>query len=298
MTFTFIYHFISLYLREMRRQCKMSILLTIMLEILKNIGFSEKEAQIYLAMLDFGQALPGTIADRAGVKRTTAYFTINELVKRGLASKIKIRGYYHYQPLNPHILLSKQHKVFSDLEQIIPKLITRQGRFNNEPQVTLHYGKEGVIHVMEDSLSSQGEICGWANVDEASTGYLKDYYPEYIRKKNQRGIWVRAILTEGPTGKQFQAKGKEELREAYLIPHRLFPFANEINIYDNTVFIISHKDKLAVLIKNKTIAETQRSIFKLSWLAAQQIDKEGSQFYASCLVPSERLLVDISGQLS
>lgn len=262
-----------------------------MFEILKNIGLSDKEAKIYLAMLDFGQALPGAIADRAGIKRTTAYFTLNELVKRGLASKIKIRGYYHYQPLNPHALLNRQHKVFSDLEQILPKLMARQGRLTNEPQVTLHYGREGVIQVMEDSLTTEGEIYGWANIDEASTGYLKDYYPEYIRKKNERKIWVRAILSEGPVGRRFQSKGKEELREAYLVPSDLFPFANEINIYEDKVFIISHQDKLAVLIRNKTIADTQRSLFKLTWLAALQLDPQGREFYDEVLQPSERLLL-------
>ena len=250
-------------------------------EILKKIGLSEKEAKIYLALLDYGEALPGVIADRAGVKRTTAYFTLNELIKKGLASKIKIRGYYYYQPLNPNSLLEKQFNLYKDLETLMPSLLSRRDRFSVEPQITIYHGKEGVIQVMEDSLSAKGEIYGWANIDEASTGYLKGYYPEYIRKKNEKNIWVRAIFTDGPESKIFQKRGIKELRECYLIPKDQFPFANEINIYDDKVFLISHKDKLGILIRNQSIADTQKSIFKLGLIAAKFLDPEGVQFYAN-----------------
>lgn len=262
-------------------------------KILKGIGLSEKEAKIYLALLDFGEALPRVIANRSGVKRSTAYFTLNELVKKGIASKVKIGGYDYYQPISPQSLLDQQSKLFKDLESIVPDLVARQGRFSVQPQITIHHGREGVIHVMEDSLTTDGEIYAWANIDEAATGYLKDYYPEYIKKKNKKKIWVRAIFTGGPEGKKFQERGLKELREVYAIPEEIFPFANEINIYDDRIFIISHADKLGIIIRNKNIAETQRSIFKLSFYAAKKIDKEGRKFYENHLKEGQRLDIGI-----
>jgi len=258
-------------------------------KILRGIGLSEKEVKIYLALLDFGEALPRVIANRSGVKRSTAYFTLNEMVKRGIATKVKIGGYDHYQPINPQTLLNQQNKLFQDLESIVPALLARQGRFSIQPQITIHHGREGVIHVMEDSLSTDGEIFGWANIDEAATGYLKDYYPEYIKKKNKRKIWVRGIFTGGPEGRKFQERSIKELREVYTIPEDIFPFANEVNIYDDRIFIISHADKLGIIIQNENIAETQRSIFKLSFYAARLIDKEGREFYEKNL-PKEKSL--------
>ena len=61
------------------------------------------------------------------------------------------------------------------------------------------------------------------------------------------------------------AKGKEELRELYFIPRNEFPFKNEINIYDDKVAIISHEDNVGVILQNKNIADTQRSIHKLTF---------------------------------
>lgn len=68
--------------------------------------------------------------------------------------------------------------------------------------------------------------------------------------------------------------GKEELREVYLVPKEKFPFENEINIYDDKVAIISHADKVGVIIQNQSIADTQKAIFKLAFEYAQIVESK------------------------
>ena len=48
--------------------------------ILKNLGLSEKAAQVYLASLELGEAPVQKLAERAGLKRTTVYYVLEELV--------------------------------------------------------------------------------------------------------------------------------------------------------------------------------------------------------------------------
>jgi hypothetical protein len=38
-----------------------------------------------------------------------------------------------------------------------------------------------------------------------------------------------------------------------------------INIYDDKVAIVSHQDQVGVIIENKNIADTQRSIFNFAF---------------------------------
>ncbi len=75
-----------------------------------------------------------------------------------------------------------------------------------------------------------------------------------------------------PLAIKFKERGKEELREIYIIPKEKFPFYNEINIYDDKVAIISHQDQGGVIIQNQFIADTQRSIFKLGFKYAKIIE--------------------------
>ena len=53
---------------------------------LKELGFSEKESEVYLAMLELGPAAVQDIAKKAGVNRSTTYVMIESLKRRGLIS--------------------------------------------------------------------------------------------------------------------------------------------------------------------------------------------------------------------
>ena len=48
------------------------------ISILQDIGFSEKEAKIYLAILELNEALPSAIARRANIKRPTTYVILDQ----------------------------------------------------------------------------------------------------------------------------------------------------------------------------------------------------------------------------
>ncbi len=52
--------------------------------VLQAAGLTDKEARIYLAALELGQAPVLRIAQKAGIKRPTAYVTLGELQAKGL----------------------------------------------------------------------------------------------------------------------------------------------------------------------------------------------------------------------
>lgn len=50
---------------------------------LKQLGFSDKEAKVYMASLELGPDTAQEIAKKAGVNRTTTYVIIEKLIKKG-----------------------------------------------------------------------------------------------------------------------------------------------------------------------------------------------------------------------
>ncbi|PIZ75670.1 hypothetical protein COY05_03400 [Candidatus Peregrinibacteria bacterium CG_4_10_14_0_2_um_filter_38_24] len=242
-------------------------------KVLQNIGLSEKEAKVYLTLLELREALPSTIARLAAVKRPTVYVILEQLQRKGLVSHVKRGRIICFQAVTPHSLVEDQHDKYSALEKALPELLNLHERYSSTPQMSVFEGKEGLIKMMEDTLTTSTELLCWANVERA-VDCLKDYYPTYIKKKVQRKIWLRGVLTESKTARRFKEKGKTELREIYIIPSNKFPFKNEINIYDDKVAIISHEDEVGVIIQNKNIADMQRSIFKLGFEYAKILDKK------------------------
>jgi len=240
--------------------------------VLEEAGMTNIEAKVYLALLEFGESLPGVIARRSGVKRSTTYLILNRLEDQGLVSKVKKGGHLHFHALNPYALAEKQHQKYRNLELILPDLLALRRRNSSKPQVSFFEGKAGLIQMMEDTLTSKTELLLWADVKLSVTTTLADYYPTYIKKKVKRGIWVRGIVNDDEVARSLKAREKEELREIYLIPKEEFPFENEINIYDNKIAIVSHTDQVGVIIENEHIAKTQRSIFRLAFKQAQRIN--------------------------
>ena len=56
---------------------------------LKKIGFSDKEAKVYLALLELGEAGVQTIAKKSAVNRATTYVVLEELKKQGIVSTVE-----------------------------------------------------------------------------------------------------------------------------------------------------------------------------------------------------------------
>ena len=243
-------------------------------EILQNIGLTEKEARVYLTLLEYKEALPSSIAKHANIKRPTTYIILEQLEKRGLASHVKRGNSLHYRALDPNTLLEEEEARYSTLKKAIPELLSLNQRYSTTPQMSVFEGEEGIIRIMEDTLTTKTELLCWADVEMAVGGLLKNYYPKYIAKKIKNNVYLRGILGDDELARRFKKEGKAELRDVRLIPKDKFPFKNEINIYDEKVAIISHQDKVGVIIQNKNIADTQRAIFEMGWEYAKILEGE------------------------
>ncbi|MBI2639202.1 hypothetical protein HYW83_06485 [Candidatus Peregrinibacteria bacterium] len=242
-------------------------------KILQNTGLAEKEAKIYLALLELHESLPSSIARRARVKRPTTYVILEQLQRRGLVSYIKKGKLLYFQALDPHAFLEDQNNKYRALERALPELISLHAKLSATPQMSIFEGEEGLIKIMEDTLTAKTELLCWADVSLAVNS-LRNYYPTYIAKKVKRKIWLRGVFCYDPMAVRFKKRGKEELREIYLIPKEKFPFKNEINIYDDKIAIISHEDQIGVIIQNQNIADTQRSIFELGFEYAKILEEK------------------------
>src|SRR3989344_6643452 len=134
-----------------------------MLERLKNIGLSDNEAKVYLAMLELGLSPVIEIARKAEINRPTAYVQIESLKKKGLVST-QVKGKKHLfiaeSPARLEFYLDSELKDVEqkkdELGKVLPdleKLFTSAG---SRPSVRLFEGKEGLL-AMRDIFLKSGE---------------------------------------------------------------------------------------------------------------------------------------------
>ena len=89
-------------------------------DILTKVGLDEKEAKIYVALLDLGSEKVHEIAKKAGVKRPTAYVILEQLYAKNFVIKTYHQRRAFYSAEKPDIILRSLKEKEDLLGQALP----------------------------------------------------------------------------------------------------------------------------------------------------------------------------------
>ncbi len=74
---------------------------------LQNYGLSEKEARVYLTVLELWTSIASTIARRAELNRATTYTLLEDLKRDGIVNEATKDGVKYYSVISPDVLLNQ-----------------------------------------------------------------------------------------------------------------------------------------------------------------------------------------------
>ncbi len=125
---------------------------------LLEIGFAEKEAGVYLALLELGPSVVSEISRKAGINRTTGYDILELLCAKGLVNALgegKIKKYAAEEPQKMITLAQEKfeqtQKQFEAVKKLLPEL---NSIFNKteKPKVKFYEGKEEMKKAFEETI--------------------------------------------------------------------------------------------------------------------------------------------------
>lgn len=234
--------------------------------MLEQFGLNGKKADVYLAALELGSSSVIDIAKKAGIKRTTCYDILLDLMNEGLiseTSKGKKRMFVGEDPEKIQRNLKNKERLFSE---ILPQLQSIHNIRGSKPKIKFYEGKEGLKEVYADTLRYKTETVGFAS-DDVVKAMGMEWSMEYLARRKRAGIWARAIIPETEFMKdKFLSKDVEQLRTTKAIDPKKYPFTIEINIYGhNKVALMSAKEEIGLIIEGSEIHNTMKLIFQLVW---------------------------------
>jgi sugar-specific transcriptional regulator TrmB len=244
-------------------------------KLFKQLNFSEKESKVYLTLLELGSAKAKEIARKSEMNRTTVYDICDELMQKGLISKYRKGTATYFNALDPSHLLTylerekeestktieKQKQKVSEL---LPQLISLQNIFTNKPKVQFFEGEKGMMEAYEDTLTSGEIILAYANVETMHEG-LPNFFPEYYKRRVENKIFIKAIVPKNELSIERLKYNQQEMRDSRFLSEDTMTFSPEINIYNNKILFVSWKEKVAIIIESKELAELQKLTFNLLW---------------------------------
>lgn len=243
-----------------------------MLNQLRQMGLSENEARVYLAMLELGPATMLQISTKAEINRPTAYVQIERLKKLGLAStqtKGKKQFFIAEDPQQLLSVVEEERKAAEqkkeELAKFLPELESLFRLSDSKPQVRFFEGREGLLRMKEELLNVVAkEILVISPIDDVLRVF-PDHATSYTKKRVAKGIHARLIYTS-TKGKLYPEQDSENLGETHYLSADNLPFTIDITIYDNNVALSALRGKLSgTIITHAEIANSFRAIFELLW---------------------------------
>ncbi|MBI4053715.1 MAG: helix-turn-helix domain-containing protein [Candidatus Doudnabacteria bacterium] len=241
-------------------------------EVLKTVGLSQKEASVYLALMELGAASVDAVAKKAGTKRPTTYLVLDDLQRRGLVSLVPGRKKSLYQAESPETIVSDLYKKQELVKRFLPEFLALYNVKKEKPKVQLFEGKEGVRQVYQ-KIFEAGEVWFFGTVQE-----LMKIYPEglqaFVAATRDQKLHVRDFLTRSDEDLKYARTAQRGPNYDLRFLPEGFAFPSDSAIFANSVVFFSfHPQVFAVMISSGEIAGSLRALYELAWRSAEPYDR-------------------------
>lgn len=251
-------------------------------EILTELGLADKEIQIYLSLLELGSAPASILGQRAKIRRSTAQYTCQQLVKKGLFNVSRKGNTFLYTVENPEklkqLLREKQEHLESvneDLDRIMNELKAKQNPHTLLPQIQFFEGEEGIKKTYDEIaelVKPDTEILSFAKVNSKQYEYntpIDKILTEFTEKTTRKGLKTRALYLQDEASLKFAEYEKNYNSQIRLVKNNVnLDFeGGELMIYQNHVWTLSLDQGIVFgyHLRSKSIAALYQTIFEIAW---------------------------------
>lgn len=237
-------------------------------KLLEHLGLNEKEARVYLGLLQIGQSSVLALSRRTGLKRPTIYLVLDDLIRKGFAATVLREKKKLYIALPPERLQENLERKRESLQQLLPQLTALWAQKTAKPVVQLFEGLDAINNLYREIFTSGTEDIETFYAFDPIKKFQESYEP-FIRlfKKNPRIRSRELVYAKNP--KEVQLPESEKLSNRHIrfvTEHRAFSTDNIFWL--DKAAIISPEKEFAVVVQSKDVVDSFRSLFDLAWVGA------------------------------
>tara|TARA_Y100000310_G_C20500776_1_gene723866 strand:- start:86 stop:829 length:744 start_codon:yes stop_codon:yes gene_type:complete len=236
-------------------------------QTLRNIGLTQGEVDVYLALLELGLSTTGRITKEANISSSKVYEVLRRLISKGLAS-YNIENGKHYYSATPverlvDFLEERKNDLAEDqkkIKRLLPELENRK-RAQKSAEAIIYRGRQGPLIVLNECLDvgKKGiEIVGYGTDEDDWERYFPAQLKEFIKESEKHKVKSRIIFGRGFKPKNYTA-GIRHLPPEYFSPVRTVIYGNKVAIVDFTDPITT------IIIEKEEIAKAYMNHFEMLW---------------------------------
>ncbi|MBU1111333.1 MAG: helix-turn-helix domain-containing protein [archaeon] len=242
---------------------------------LKDIGLTEREAKVYLFLLEYQEAKTGIICSKLNIPNSHIYTILEKLLNKGIISFKIVNNVKIFRPVDPESLYAlfreKERKLEQekkDLKKFISKLRKIEIKEKKENDFKYFEGINGVRSMFTELAESlvpntKLYIASAPIAYEKWNAFLLELFQPIRIKKN---VLLQLIV---PTRLKKHALEREKLQPIE-IKFSDVEMEAEFGVTGEYVYFLSFGEKpYALLVKDKNLASTQTKVFEIMWKEAK-----------------------------
>ncbi|MFZ2886186.1 MAG: helix-turn-helix domain-containing protein [Minisyncoccia bacterium] len=234
-------------------------------DAIKTLGFTDKQARVYLSLLELGESSAYPIARKSGLKTPTTYVILKELLELGVVHAVPRAKKKLFRPLDPKQLFAKAESRFVDAKAALPSILALVSSPSLAPVTRSFSGKTQLLNAYFDTLTKPDKMLrGWMSEGAWSEHGLGFFMNEYRPKRLKQNISNQFIVADTKVMREY-AKDDETSRKEIRIDKNLNP-QSDLFLYDgNKVIIASFYEEMGVIIESEHIHALLEQIFTAHW---------------------------------
>lgn len=237
--------------------------------ILEDLGLTNAETKVYMALLELGNATAGPIREKCELQNSVVHRALLSLLSKGLINFILESERKIYSATNPENFFDFIDEKKKRFEQILPELKMKQKNIKELGSAGIYKGTKGldkIYNIMVNSEAKEYLTFGGGYMCEERMG--TEWWERMHTKRIANKLPSRQIFDE--TVRKFGVNlVKRPLSKVKYISKEFAQFQETVIAGDYVAINVFTENAYGFLIKDQKVAEGYRKYFELLWKIAK-----------------------------
>ncbi len=237
------------------------------------LGLTEKEAQVYVALLQLGRASAYSVANKSGLKKPTTYVILGQLIEKGLAIEVPREKKQLFAPRSPEDFYNNAEQKLLTVKNLLPELASLYRNFDKSKARTMYFegisGMRQALWYKEKELRGK-ELVGFFAAGRTATPEVSELFDEWNDYYIKHGITARGFTvipdnTDKVLKNLLEKYGRSQLKNLKFLPKELYNADVSIDAGEDFVRIDLIGAEQIVIVESVEFAKMFREIFEMCW---------------------------------